>query len=125
MSTTTGILLFGHGARDPAWARPMERAREHLVTSAPEIAVELGFLEFMQPGLGEAIDRLVARGAERITVVPMFLAQGGHLKNDLPVLLEAAREKHPSCEIRQTLAAGESETVIAAMAEYAVKSAAA
>jgi sirohydrochlorin cobaltochelatase len=119
MEQATAVVLFGHGARDPQWAEPMRRAREHIIARAPQMQVELAFLEFIEPPLPEAIDQLVASGVTRITVIPMFLAQGGHLKKDVPALVEAARLRHPGCDIRQALAVGEADSVIAAMADYA------
>lgn len=119
----SAIILFGHGARDPEWARPMERARDMLRASAPALEVETAFLEFMQPGLVAAIDCLARGGARRITVVPMFLAQGGHVKKDLPVLLAEARRLHPQCEVNLLPAVGEADSVIAAMAAYALQGA--
>lgn len=116
---TTAVVLFGHGARDPEWANPMRRAREYLLASTAALRVELAFLEFIEPPLAETIDRLVDSGVIRITVIPMFLAQGGHLKKDVPVLIEAARLRHPGCDIRQALAVGEVDAVVAAMADYA------
>ena len=52
-------------------------------------------------------------------MVPVFLAQGGHLKRDLPVLLDEARAAHPGCEVTLATAAGEAEPVVRAMADYA------
>jgi len=112
-------VLFGHGARDPEWARSMQRTREHLRALAPELQVELAFLELMSPTLADVVDSLVARGVRHIAVVPMFIAQGGHLKSDVPKLVAAARERHPECDIVQALAVGEADSVIAAMAAYA------
>jgi sirohydrochlorin cobaltochelatase len=119
MTCDSAVILFGHGARDAAWAQPMERVRDRLRTQAPEVGAELAFLEFIAPTLDEAIDTLVARGARRIVVVPMFIAQGGHLKRDLPQLVAAACARHPDREITQALAVGESDAVIDAMASYA------
>jgi len=119
MSDDRAVVLFGHGARDPTWAQPMRRVRDQLVAAAPEVGVELAFLEFIEPTLDVAIDTLVARGVRRVVVVPMFIAQGGHLKADLPKLVAAARVRHPGCEIVQALAVGEADPVVAAMADYA------
>lgn len=119
MSDDRAIVLFGHGARDPAWAQPLWRVRDQLVAAAPHVGVELAFLEFIEPTLDVAIDSLVAGGARRIVVVPMFIAQGGHLKADLPKLVAAARVRHPGCDIVQALAVGEADPVIAAIADYA------
>lgn len=123
MSDKTAVVLFGHGARDPDWAKPMHRALEMVQARSPDLLVELAFLEFMTPSLAEAIDKVVAQGAARVTVIPMFLAQGGHLKKDVPLLVGEARQRYPACDIRQALAVGEMDEVIAAMADHAVSSA--
>ncbi|THF61303.1 sirohydrochlorin chelatase [Pseudothauera rhizosphaerae] len=119
MNPGEALILFGHGARDPEWAGPMRRVRELLAAQAPELRVELAFLEFMAPTLDEAIGRLVADGACRVTVLPMFLAQGGHLKRDLPALVDAARACHPGTAFTLAPAVGEDDGVLAAMAAYA------
>ena len=116
----TALILFAHGARDPEWAGPMRRIREAALARPGAPRVELAFLEFMTPTLPEAIAALAAEGARRVAVVPIFLAQGGHLKRDLPVLLEEARAAHPGCEITLATAAGEADPVVAAMADYAL-----
>ncbi len=116
---STVVVLFGHGARDPEWAAPMRRIREHMLAQPDAPTVELAFLEFMQPTLPDAIANLAATGVQRIAIVPIFLGQGGHLKRDLPVLLDEVRAAHPGCEITLALAVGESAPVIAAMADYA------
>jgi sirohydrochlorin cobaltochelatase len=113
------VILFGHGARDPAWAGPMQRIRAAMLAAEPSIPVELAFLELMSPTLPQAVRLLADAGATRIAVVPVFLAQGGHLKRDLPQLVDEARRAHPSCEIRLAQAAGEADLVVAAMAAYA------
>ena len=113
------IILFGHGARDPEWAAPMRRIREHMLAQPEAPAVELAFLEFLQPTLPDAIVSIAATGVQRIAIVPVFLGQGGHLKRDLPILLEEVRGAHPECAITLAAAVGESPSVIAAMADYA------
>ncbi len=121
MAKRKAVILFGHGARAPEWARPMERVQTKLQSAEPDMEVALAFLEFMTPTLPEAIDTLAAAGVSRISVVPMFLAQGGHLKKDLPVLLQAAREAHPDCEIELGQTVGEADAVIDAMAAHAAR----
>lgn len=122
MANSKAVILFGHGARAPEWARPMERVQAKIQTVKPDLKVELAFLEFMSPTLPEAIDALVLAGADHVSVVPMFLAQGGHLKKDLPVLLDAARAAHPGCSIELGQTVGEVDTVIDAMAAHAAAS---
>ena len=120
MENKEGIILFGHGARDPVWAGPMQRVAERLAADAPQAQVSLAFMEFLTPTLDEAVDRLVEAGARSIVVVPVFLAQGGHLKRDVPMLVDAAAARHPGVTLTLVGAAGESAQVVDAIAAYAV-----
>ena len=85
----------------------------------PGTRVELAFLEMMQPSLASAVAGLAAEGIGQITVVPLFLAQGGHLKEDLPRLLDAIRRHHPALRIDVTPAIGDSEDLTNAIADWA------
>ena len=84
-----GLVLFAHGSRDPEWARPFERIAASLRDKLPAAAVGLAFLEH-GPSLEEVVAALIAKGAGSIRVVPVFLGQGGHVKEDLPRLVAAA-----------------------------------
>jgi sirohydrochlorin cobaltochelatase len=115
----SGLLLFGHGARDPAWSRPFESVAERCRAQLPDVEVELAFLEFMTPDLPGAGARLVERGCLRVKVVPLFLGVGGHVRKDIPVLMAALRESHPAVTWLLGSAIGDNEAVIAAMAAAA------
>lgn len=119
-ASRSAIVLFAHGARDPGWAAPFRRIVAHLQSADPGLRVELAFLELMQPALAEAVARIAAEGFERLTLVPLFLAQGGHLKQDLPKLLDDIRGRHPGVRIEVTQAIGDSDALIAAIAEWAL-----
>jgi len=116
---TPGLILFAHGARDPRWAAPFEAVAARLRASHPGHAVRLAFLEFMTPGLGDAGAQLVAAGCDRVAVLPMFLGAGGHVRKDLPLLLDAMRAAHPSVSFTLHAAIGEIDSVVAAMADAA------
>lgn len=110
------IILFAHGARDPEWARPLQRLREAVLARSPQADVQLAFLEFMTPDLGGAIDSAAAAGTSQVSVVPVFLAQGGHVRRDVPLILAAAQARHPALKIELRPVLGEAQTVIEAMA---------
>lgn len=119
-SGQTAVILFGHGARDPEWARPMQRVQERMVERRPGLAVALAFMEFLSPNLDQAAENLVAGGASAIIVVPVFLAQGGHLKRDVPAWVEGLRQRYPACRIELAGAVGEAPEVVSAIADYAL-----
>jgi sirohydrochlorin cobaltochelatase len=113
-----GIVLFAHGARDPEWARPFEEIRSRVRSSRPEYPIELAYLELMSPSLEEAIASLAKQGASAITVFPLFMAQGGHLKQDLPRILDAIRASYPRIPIALETPIGEVPEILAAIASW-------
>lgn len=113
-----GLALLAHGARDAHWSEPLERLRDRVAARAPNVAVELAFLEHLQPDLAGAVERLVAAGCDAITVVPVFLGQGGHVRRDVPERVEAVRRRFPSADIRVSPAIGDDAGVIDALATY-------
>jgi sirohydrochlorin cobaltochelatase len=84
-----------------------------------DVRVELAFLEFMTPVLGDAVAAVLADGVVQVRIVPLFLAQGGHLKRDLPLLVDELRRLHPACRFELAAAVGEDQGVIDAMARCA------
>lgn len=123
MTSATALILFAHGARDPEWANPLRRVQGAIAARAPGRRVELAFLELMAPTLADCVAVLAADGVTRIAVVPMFIAQGGHLKRDLPALLADLRERHPQISLLLAPVIGESASVIDAMALAALAAA--
>jgi sirohydrochlorin cobaltochelatase len=116
------LVLFAHGARAPGWAAPFERLRDQAQARLPGCAVSLAFLELMEPRLPAHVSELAAGGVTEVTVVPVFLGQGGHLLRDLPALVEAMRADHPGVRFKVVGAIGEDPGVQAAMADYCVRS---
>jgi sirohydrochlorin cobaltochelatase len=109
----SGIVLFAHGSRDPGWSRPFESIAAQL---SGKFLVRVAYLESMQPSLREAVAALAAEGAKSIRVIPVFLGAGGHVKEDLPRLVAAARSAHPGLEIALEKPIGEQQKVLAAIA---------
>lgn len=118
---TTALILFAHGARDPEWANPMRRVQAEIRQRLADVPVELAFLEFMSPNLLDCVNGLIDRGARKIVVLPMFIAQGGHLKRDVPELIQQLRQQHPGIEFCLSGAIGENEIVVQAMATAALE----
>src|SRR5690349_10988991 len=98
----------------------MRRVRAAIRQRLPQVPVELAFLEFMAPTLPECAASLVLAGADRIVVVPMFIARGGHLKKDVPAMLAVLQASHPEVEFSLGGAIGENEAVVQAMAMAAL-----
>jgi sirohydrochlorin cobaltochelatase len=116
---TTGLILFGHGARDARWREPFDRLLK-LVGPQHAGPVSQAFLEHMQPNLPAACTALARAGATRIVVVPLFLGTGGHLREDVPALVSAAQQQ-AGVPVSIVTAAGEDAAVLQALAEYCLQ----
>ena len=89
--------------------------------AGPDTRVSLAFLELMKPDLETAVAAQVAAGCAEITVVPVFFGQGGHVRRDLPLVIEACRAAHPGIDIRATVPVGEDDAVLDALAAYCLR----
>lgn len=94
----TAILLMAHGSRI-AEANDAVREIAALVKKMTDYdIVEVSFREQHQPGIQKGIDACVAKGAERIMLVPYFLYLGAHVLEDLPEEMAEAKGRHPGVE---------------------------
>ena len=116
------LILFAHGARAASWAAPFERLRDLTQARTPDVRVSLAFLELMEPRLPALAADLAADGVADITVVPVFLGQGGHVLRDLPLMIDQLRIDHPQMTINVVEAAGENAAVLNALSDYCVAS---
>jgi len=121
-NTKRALILFAHGARDPRWAQPFERLQKLAQAQLPDAIVALAFLELMEPRLPAVAAELAAQGCDEISLVPVFLGQGGHVLRDLPPLVDELRAAYPGLKITVSEAVGESENVLNAIAGYCVSS---
>ena len=114
------LILFAHGARDPNWAAPFVSLQQLIQQQRPRLLVRLAFLELMQPDLPQLLQQLVADGVNEVSVVPVFLGQGGHVRRDLPALIMQAQQQYPQLAIAVAQAVGEQPDVQNAIAAYCI-----
>lgn len=87
------ILLVGHGSRDPQGNQEFEALIAAYRSSRPEFQVAHCYVELAEPSLASALTAS-ANSSNEVIVVPLFLFSAGHVKNDIPIALAAARNKH-------------------------------
>lgn len=90
----TGVMICGHGSRDEAACLEFRRVVERIAAALPEWPVELGYLEFARPIIREGLDALRARGVDHVLAVPGMLFAAGHVKNDVPSVLNTYAAEH-------------------------------
>ena len=94
------VLLCGHGSRDVDAIAEFGALAGHLAKRLPERRVDHAFLEFARPTIGERLDALREAGARQIDAVPGMLFAAGHVKNDIPSVLNNYAAKHDGFSIR-------------------------
>jgi sirohydrochlorin cobaltochelatase len=110
------ILLVAHGARDRRWAEPIERLGDALTKRVDGTPVRIAYLEFLHPGIAEALEALYHEGVRKVRVVPVFLGIGGHVARDIEERVAAARILLPGLEISLEPPVGERPQVTEAIA---------
>lgn len=93
-----GIVIAGHGSRDPDAVREFEALVELVRRRAPQHRVEHGYLEFASPTIAEAARANLAGGTRQIVVVPGVLLAARHAKNDMPAEIQALARAHPEVD---------------------------
>ncbi len=99
VSNQTIVLVVGHGSRDTGANREFEALIQAYQSRHPEFDVRYAYVELAEPLLGKALVELSAPGRE-IIILPLFLFAAGHVKNDIPLALAAARQGQPSAMFR-------------------------
>ena len=118
---TRGIILFGHGSRDPQWRRPIEAVAARLAAKGAALAVRCAYLELDQPDLATAAEQLMSQGVAELTIVPMFLGTGKHARDDLPRLVEGLRIAHPNVQWTLQQPVGEDPRVLDLLTQIALE----
>lgn len=95
----TAILMMAHGSRI---AEANDAARD-VAAMVKEMTgfeiVEVSFREMHEPNIQTGIDACVARGAERILLMPYFLFMGAHVLHDLPEEIAEAKKRYPGLDM--------------------------
>ncbi|MDO9360066.1 MAG: CbiX/SirB N-terminal domain-containing protein [Polaromonas sp.] len=115
-----GILLFGHGSRDPLWRLPIEAVASAILTRDPAAQVRCAYLELSAPDLSTAGADLANAGVTAMRVFPLFLGVGKHAREDLPKLVAQLQAEHPGIPVELMPAAGEDARLTALLADIAL-----
>lgn len=89
------LILIDHGSRLEGANRLLERFRTSLSGRGSYLTVAIAHMELAQPDLGAAFEECARAGAQRVVIVPYFLATGRHVTQDIPRIASEAAARHP------------------------------
>jgi precorrin-8X/cobalt-precorrin-8 methylmutase len=98
MSIKTGVVVLAHGSKVKSGNEGLFKIVEMLRAMRKWDMVEACFLQLAKPGLTEAVEDIVGRGAERVVVMPLLLFSGNHVMKDIPEEIEKEQKKYPEVE---------------------------
>ncbi len=98
------ILLIGHGSRDPIAVKEFldfanEFQSKNIKTFGNEMIVTSAFLELSSPTIPQELHTLANDGINQITVIPYLLFSAGHVKTEIPEILEEFKNRVPQINI--------------------------
>ena len=101
-----GLLVIDHGSRRDAANADIVAIAAELARLRPDTIVAHAHMELAAPDLATALAELVAQGATDIHVLPYFLANGRHCREDIPRIAHEAAAAHPGITITVAPALG-------------------
>jgi len=108
---------MAHGTPDAAANAPLDRIARRLAAASRYQQVMVSYLDCNEPAIPAAIDALAGSSVTRIVALPYFLHRGRHVRDDLPRLLNAARQRHVGLEILETAELGYDLRLVSLIAE--------
>ena len=80
-----GILILGHGTRHSSLSNShIVKLNAERISNKGYKFVEYSFNEFCEPSIAEVIGRFEKYGVSKIVAVPLFVAMGLHLGDEIP-----------------------------------------
>ena len=101
------ILLVSHGSRSPKTKEEVIEMVKVLKFKTGVDIFEYAFLEIEHPSIPEGIDICVQKGATQVVVLLNFLNSGRHVNEDIPAIIDEAKEIHSNVEFSITQPVGQ------------------
>jgi sirohydrochlorin ferrochelatase len=95
----TGVLLLAHGSREGDTEKTMRRITEYVREELGDILIEEAYLQFRNKNLEKGLESLTENGADEIKIIPYFLFEGVHIKEDIPAEINMFVAKHPNVRV--------------------------
>ncbi|UCC83520.1 MAG: CbiX/SirB N-terminal domain-containing protein [Gemmatimonadota bacterium] len=101
------LIIVAHGSLDPNWRASVERMADSIEADVGPDRVRLAYMDHTPPTLDDVVSEAVDRGVARVRVLPLFLADEGHVDRDIRPIVERLRAIHRSVEVELLPALGQ------------------
>ncbi|OGI20662.1 MAG: hypothetical protein A3B68_08940 [Candidatus Melainabacteria bacterium RIFCSPHIGHO2_02_FULL_34_12] len=107
MGSDLSLILIAHGSKDPLWQKSFEELNQKLKKDFSKDKINLAFMDLNSPDLDAIILKLYKTGKKKFKVLPMFMASGRHMEQDIPRQINQIKEKYVEVEIELLKPIGE------------------
>ena len=113
------LILVAHGSRDARWRASVEEIVTGLQGELGADRVALAYMDHTPPTLMDVAGACARSGARAIQVLPLFLAEEGHVERDVAPLVAEVRAALPGVDVAQLGPLGRHPEFRAALAAIA------
>jgi len=89
------LILIAHGSRVAKTQEEMDRYVSSLSKQLPQVLVRGAYMEIQSPDLAQTMREIIEAGAQSIQVLPLFIFEGRHMRQDIPAQVEQCRVSFP------------------------------
>ena len=98
MKEKKALILIAHGSRVKQTSEEMNALVQQLEQKCTDFLVEGAFMELQKPDIFTVAEGLVEHGVSQIWVLPLFIFEGRHMREDIPQQVEDCRQRHEGCK---------------------------
>ena len=100
-------MIFAHGSEDSPWRLPFEELTASLESVMAWTKCALPTWRFVPPSLADIVQEAARDGKSHLRVLPLFLAAGAHVAEDIPRQIAAVQGSFPEIKIELLQPIGE------------------
>ncbi len=98
-SKDEAIIILAHGSRNVQAAEEFLRLANLVQERLPSYRIEPVFFQFSENNLHQGLKKLTISGYKKVKIVPVFLFEGVHIKEDIPKVISEEKRNFPDLEI--------------------------
>ncbi len=95
------VVLLAHGSQKKEAKADLEQIVQKLAQKTG-VTTKLACMQLAKPSFEETIEELSNQNYNNVLVIPFFLTNGTHMQEDIPELIQMAKEKHQNLSISTT-----------------------
>ncbi|MBS3908240.1 MAG: precorrin-8X methylmutase [Actinobacteria bacterium] len=97
---STGFIVLGHGSKVEETKEILEEIAATLRSRLQSEFVRYAALQFNEPDLPEVIESLADEGVTELIIMPLFMVDGNHIRQDIPEIIRDEEVKYPLLKIK-------------------------